>query len=174
MERHVWHCWTLIRCPRLVVHLSTTMVHTTGKLVVNGVVEDVNMAASLVRLVVQMVVAVQLVVARRAAAVHLVDLGNSLGIAVQLVVAQDTQDTLVAVHTWMVAQDTHLVVAQDNLARQLVDLGNSLEMLVVVVVVPEGGVALEEAAPPLGKSSATGVAGQATLLPNVKMLWQMW
>ena len=85
-------------------------------------------------------------------------------------VAQDTQDTLVAVHTWMVAQDTQLVVAQDNLARQVVDLGNSLE-LVVVVLVPEVGVALEEAAPPLGKSSATGVAGQATLPPNVENLY---
>ena len=52
----------------------------------------------------------------------------------------------------------------DNLARYL---GSSLDL---VVEGPEVGVALEKAAPPLGKSFATGVAEQATLPPNVKMV----
>ena len=77
--------------------------------------------------------------------IHL-DLGNSL----------DMVDILVA------------TLVATLVARHL---GNSLDILVVVV--PEVGVALEEAAPPLGKSFATGVAEQDTLPPNVKMLWQM-
>ena len=86
-------------------------------------------------------------------------------LTVHLVVAQD----LVAWMAWdtqlvvdiLVAWYTQLVVAQDSQAVHLVVvvLGNSLETLVVVVVVLEGGVALEEAVPPLDKSSATGVAG---------------
>ena len=92
-----------------------------------------------------------------------------------LVVTQDNLASLVV--DLGNSLDTHLVVAQDTLvASHLVDLGNSLDSqtTLVVVEVPEGGVALEGAVRPQDRSYATGVVGQATSLPIVKMLQQMW
>ena len=132
----------LIRCPRLVEHLSTTMVPSTSNLVVKDVAEDVSLAASLA-----MVVVVAVLVVRQAVAVHLV-----VDILARLV-------------------DTHLHLGNSlDLVDSHLDLGSSLDTLVVVVVVP-GGVALEEVAPPLDRSSASGVARQATSLPIARKLW---
>ena len=148
----------MIRCSRLVVHLSTTMVaiHTwmvavhiwmvasrTGTRATHTVVVAVHelMVASLDTLdglTVHLVVAQDLVAWYILVAGHLVDLGNSL----------DMVDTLVAT----------LVAGP---------LGNSLETLVVVVVVT-GGVAVEVATPLLDESYATDVVVQATSPPGVK------
>ena len=136
------------------------MVHAAGKLVVKmGVAEHVQaVAASLVRLVV-----VALLV------VAVLDTLDRL--AAHLVVAQDTQDILVA---W----DTQLVVAQDTLVAShlVVDLGSSLDSqtALVVEVVSEVGVA-QGAARLQGRSSATGVVGLAISLPTAQILLQpMW
>ena len=141
------------------MHLSTTMVPSTSNLVVKDVAEVV--AASLV-----MVLVVAVMVEHQAVAVHLVVdnlgssldtldiLGNSLDLVAILVARRlgNSLDTLVAV----------LVVTSSHLDRGLDTL--------VIVEVP-GGVALEEVALPLDKSSATGVARQATSLPIVRRLW---
>ena len=158
VEQHVWHYWKLTRCPRLERRLSITVVLSTGNLVDKDVAEDAS-------LVVVLVVAVLMVMglAAAAAAMHLVvdNLGSSsLGlVARRLGNSLDTLDTLVATLDTLVATLMATLVADH--------LGNSLDM---VEVVPEG-VALEEDALQLDRSSATGAARQVISLPIVEKLW---
>ena len=157
----MWCRWRLTRCPRLVVHLSITMVaihagmvavHTwmvashTGSTATHTVVVAVHKLVvasldTLDRRTIQWVVAQDLV----AWYTHLV-------VDTHLV-----QDHMVASHKWM-AWYTQLVVTLDTWVATLVagPLGNSLETLVVVVVVT-GGVAVEVATPLLDESYATDV-----------------
>ena len=120
-------------------------------------------------LVVVLVVAVLMVMGQLAAAVaamHLVvdNLGSSsLGLVARrlgnLGNSLDTLDTLVATLDTLVATLMATLVADH--------LGNSLDM---VEVVPEG-VALEEDALQLDRSSATGAARQVISLPIVEKQW---
>ena len=160
-EQHVWRCYRMTRCPRLMMQQSTTWVPDN------------------------MVVVAEVVVAPHAA-VHMVVVAfhtmvvpwdnldtQTLVVALdildtQLVVALDILDTQALVVDLDTLDTQTLVVDMLDTQTLVVDL-DILDTLAVVVVDVPGGVAL-----PQDRSSVTAAAKLGISQPNAVELWQVW